>query len=111
MGLCVSQVVSVEYVVLVCAGTCMCGLWCVWSVGGRHKSAQAVLLSSSFFSVFSWAPSSGIKAPLATQKGRDWQTSSEKDRTVNILGSVHHMVSVITIQLFHFSLRVAIDKM
>ena len=80
---------------------------CWWAA----QVSSACTLSSSLFSVFSWAPSSGIKAPLATHKGRDWQTSSEKDQTVNILGSVHHMVFVTTIQLFHFSLKVAIDKM
>ena len=72
VGLCISQLVSLEDVVYVCACH-LCGLWCVWRFGEPHKSTQLALLSSSLFSV-SWAPSSGVKAPLATHEGRNWQT-------------------------------------
>lgn len=109
VDLCVSQVVSLEVVVYVCACH-LCGLWCVWHFGEQRKSTQLALLSSSLFNV-SWAPSSGVKAPLATHEGRNWQNLSEKDQTENILGSVGHMISVTTTHFFYYSLQVAIDRM
>jgi len=109
VNLCVSQVVSLEDVVYVCACH-LCGLWCVWRFGQQCKSTQLALLSSSLFNV-SWAPSSGVKAPLATHEGRNWQTLSKKDQTENILGSVGHMISVTTTHFFYYSFQVAIDRM
>lgn len=79
-----------------------------WRFGEQRKSTQLALLSSSLFNV-SWAPSSGVKAPLATHEGRNWQTLSKKDQAENILGSVGHMISVTTTHFFYYSFQVAIE--
>lgn len=55
-----------------------------------------------------------MKEPVLYQKSlknNSQRTSSVKDLIVNISGFASHMVSVVTTQLCHYSLRAATDDM
>lgn len=55
---------------------------------------------------------SDMEAQLGLILGQEWQMSFPKGKVVNILGFMDLMVSTtITIQFFHFSIKVVMDNM